>query len=95
MYDLDDEAPKAFEKLVAEFDELSKSEKVMNIDTKGVVYDWKRHGGAAFAVKSDSARFGYGTPKRIQTNLSIPFIEGGLNTVYFFLISYSYAKKSL
>lgn len=84
MYDLEDEAIKVFEKFVMEFDELSKSQKVMNIDTKGVVYDWKRHGGAAFEVKSGAARFAYGTPKRLRTNVSVPFIEGGLNTLYFF-----------
>ncbi len=70
MYDLEDDAIKAFEKFVAEFDELSKSLKVMNIDTKGIVYDWKRHGGAAFEVKSGPAYFGYGTPKRIERNRS-------------------------
>ena len=84
MYDLDDTATKVFEKFATEFDELSRSQKVMNIDTKGVVYDWKRHAGAAFEVKSGPARFGYGTPKRIQTNVSVPFIGGGMNTVYFF-----------
>jgi hypothetical protein len=84
MYDLDDTATKVFEKFATEFDELSRSQKVMNIDTKGVVYDWKRHAGAAFEVKSGPARFGYGTPKRIQTNVSVPFIGGGINTVYFF-----------
>jgi hypothetical protein len=84
MYDLDDTATKVFEKFATEFDELSRSQKVMNIDTKGVVYDWKRHAGAAFEVKSGPARLGYGTPKRIQTNVSVPFIGGGMNTVYFF-----------
>lgn len=84
MYDLEDDAIKVFEKFVTEFDQLSKSQKVMNIDTRGVVYDWKRHGGAAFEVKSGPARFGYGAPKRIQTNICVPFIEGGLNSVHFF-----------
>jgi hypothetical protein len=56
----------------------------MNIDIQGVIYDWKRHGGAAYEVKSGSAHFGYGTPKRIKTNVSVPYIAGGLNTVYFF-----------
>jgi hypothetical protein len=84
MYDLDDAAVRVLEEFTSEFDELAKAQKVMNIDTKGAIYDWKRHGGAAFEVKSEAARFGYGTPKRIQTNVSIPYISGGLNTVYFF-----------
>jgi hypothetical protein len=78
MYDLDDAAIKVFEKFTTEFDDLSQSQKAINIDTKGVVYDWKRHAGAAFEVKSGPAQFGYGMPRRIQTNVSIPFIRGGL-----------------
>jgi hypothetical protein len=84
MYDLEDAALKVFEKFTTEFDDLSRSQNVINIDTKGVIYDWKRHAGAAFEVKSGPAQFGYGTPRRIQTNVSIPFISGGMNTVYFF-----------
>jgi hypothetical protein len=84
MYDLDDTAVKVFEKFTVDFDELSASRKAMNIDTRGIIYDWKRHGGAAFEVKAGPARFGYGAPKRIKTNISVPFIAGGLNTVYFF-----------
>jgi hypothetical protein len=84
MYDLDDAVVGVFERFTAEFDQLSQARKVMNIDTKGIIYDWKRHGGAAFEVNSGPARLGYGTPKRIQTNVSVPYIAGGLNTVYFF-----------
>lgn len=84
MYDLNDAVIKVFEKFAEEFDDLSRSQKVMNIDTKGVIYDWKRHAGAAYEVKSHPARFGYGMPKRIQTNVSVPFITGGINTLYFF-----------
>jgi len=76
LYDLDDAVIKVFEKLAAEFDDLSQTQKVMNIETKGVVYDWKRHAGAAFEVKSNSAHFVYGTPIRIRTNISVPFISG-------------------
>jgi hypothetical protein len=84
MYDLDDAALRVFEKFTTEFDDLSRSQKVINIDTKGIIYDWKRHAGAAFEINSGPAKFGYGTPRRIQTNVSIPFISGGINTVYFF-----------
>jgi len=84
MYDLDDIAVQVFEKFTEDFDELSSCRKAMNIDTQGVIYDWKRHGGAAYEVKSGPAHFGYGTPKRIKTNVSVPYIAGGLNTVYFF-----------
>jgi len=84
MYDLDDAAVKAFEKFTQDFDDLSVCQKVMNIDTRGVVYDWKRHAGAAFEVKAGPGQFGYGAPKRILTNVSVPYIAGGLNTVYFF-----------
>ena len=84
MYDLEDVAVKVFQKFTEDFDELASCRKAMNIDTEGIIYDWKRHGGAAYEVKSGPAHFGYGTPKRIKTNVSVPFISGGLNTVYFF-----------
>jgi hypothetical protein len=84
MYDLDDDAVKLFEQFTKEFDSLATALKAMNIQTQGKVYDWKRHAGAHFEVKTSPASFGYGTPSLIQTNVSIPHLSGGRNDIYFF-----------
>jgi hypothetical protein len=84
MYDLDDDAIKLFEAFTREFDDLANTLKAMNIETKGTIYDWKRHAGAHFEVKASVASFSYGMPRLIKTNVSIPHISGGRNAIYFF-----------
>jgi hypothetical protein len=84
MYDLNDDALKIFEFFVREFEMLAFTKKALNIEAEGRVHDWKRRAGAHSEVKSSPAQFGFGTPKRIETNISVPYISGGMNTVYFF-----------
>jgi hypothetical protein len=84
MYDMEDAALKIFEFFVREFEQLASAQKKLNIEAVGHVYDWKRHAGAGSEVKATPATYGFGVPRRIQTNISVPFISGGMNTVYFF-----------
>jgi hypothetical protein len=84
MYDLTDDALKIFEFFVREFEILASAKKALNIEAEGRVHDWKRHADASSEVKSAPVQFGFSTPKRIETNISVPYISGGMNTVYFF-----------
>jgi hypothetical protein len=84
MYDLKDDALKIFEFFVREFESLASAKKALNVQAQGRVYDWKRHAGAHSEIKATPARFGFGTPRRVATNVSVPYIAGGMNTVYFF-----------
>src|SRR5262249_12980163 len=83
-YGLGQPLARVFERFSSEFDELSKTRKAMNIEMKGAVYDWKRHSGAAFEVLPVPAQFGRGAPKRIATNIAVPYIGGGSSSLYFF-----------
>jgi len=84
MYDLDADFSNAFEHLAKSIEQLAQSSAIWNIDTLGPQPDWKRHAGTHGTVTRASVKIGYDTPRVIHTNLSIPAIVGGRQSLYFF-----------
>jgi hypothetical protein len=84
LYDLDDAALVAFERLTGVLDCLRSAAAIWNIDTRGAAYDWKRNAGATHLLERQRARIDYTTPKVIKTNVSVPALIGGKQRLYFF-----------
>ncbi|MGE3781964.1 MAG: DUF4236 domain-containing protein, partial [Alphaproteobacteria bacterium] len=84
MYDLDDGIVKLLELFSQQFDEIASAKKIWNIDAAGRTTDWKRNAGASHLITRKPARFGYGVPSVIKTNIDPPCIIGGRQNVYFF-----------
>lgn len=83
MYDLEDTTALAFSSFCAAFEKLADSSKIWSLDTVGEIRDWKRNFGAREQVKRTPASFAYSTPRVLKTNIDIPAILGGKNSIYF------------
>ena len=84
MYDLEDGAIGPFKNFIEEFDKLSTSENIWNVDTAGRTSDWKRNAGASHLVTRKSARLIYSVPRVLKTNIAVPAIIGGRQNIHFF-----------
>jgi hypothetical protein len=84
MYDLDAESANKFESFTRAFDRLAETAKVWNIQTTARQADWKRHAGATTSVTRSTVSFRYTPPAVIQTNIAVPAIVGGRQSLYFF-----------
>ncbi len=84
MYELDSESSDLFNTFTRSFDLLMQSTKVWNIQAQGHQSDWKRHAGAITTLNRTRASLSYGTPRVIKTNVSVPAVTGGRQSLYFF-----------
>jgi hypothetical protein len=84
MYDLNDDVISSLNKFAQEFDKIASARAVWNVDTAGRTYDWKRNAGASHLITRKRATFGYNVPSVIKTNMELPSIVGGRQSVYFF-----------
>ena len=83
MYELDPEVESAFESLHAAFDRLCDSARVWHIGARGNVLDTKYHAGASSLVRRDSISPRVGNPPFVKTNLLVPLIHVGRQTLAF------------
>lgn len=84
MYDLDDAATVRYQKLHDAFDALMQAGRVGHIGAQGGVTDRKRHAGAGSIVRRQVIRSHKSAPRRIRTNIEVPAIPVGKQTLYFF-----------
>ena len=83
MYDLDAESCDLFDTFTRSFDLLMQSTRIWNIQAQGPESDWKRHAGATSTVNRTRASLGYKAPNIIKTNVSVPAVTGGRQSLYF------------
>jgi hypothetical protein len=83
MYELDDESIARFKHFVDQFDALS-ADRIWNIDASGDISDWKRNAGAQRLIKRSDATLAHRLPNLVKTNVAVPAIIGGRQSVYFF-----------
>ena len=81
-YDLDDDSIFRFKHFVEQFDALS-AERIWNIDASGDTDDWKHNAGASRLLKRTDATLTHDLPSIIKTNISVPAILSGRQSVYF------------
>ena len=84
MYDLDDVATARYQKLHDAFDALMQAGRVGHIGAQGGVTDRKRHAGAGALVRRQVVRPNKRAPRRIKTNIEVPAIPVGRQTLHFF-----------
>jgi len=84
MYDLDDDATGRYQELHNAFDPLMQAGRVGHIGAQGGVKDRKRHAGAGSLVRRQVIRPSKRSPRRIRTNIEVPALPVGKQTLHFF-----------
>jgi len=83
MYDLDDHALATFKAFSDEFERVGSASRVWNVETAQRTADLKRNAGASQLISRQSTAFTQGVPSVVKTNVSIPAIVGGRQSLYF------------
>ncbi|MCG5509683.1 DUF4236 domain-containing protein [Ectothiorhodospira lacustris] len=84
FFDLEPEIESLYQKLHHSFEQLSSSSSKWHIEAEGAIKDRKRNAGATNVIKRTSISLGIGNPPYVKTNVSIPSIPVGRQTLYFF-----------
>jgi len=83
-FDLDDGATKEYESLVTALETLGSAQRLWHVAAEADVYDQKRNAGASTVVNRSDTRPGLGLPPFVKSNLDIPALSVGRQTLYFF-----------
>lgn len=83
LYDLDDYTQKEYSEFYDTFENLNKSKRKWHIEAKANVTDAKYHAGAGELVQRKKIEFQMDSPKDIKTNVPVPSIPVGKQTLYF------------
>ena len=84
FFELEPEIEALYQKLHDSFGQLSSSSSKWHVEAEGAVKDRKRNAGATSVIKRTSISLGTGNPPYVKTNVSVPFIPVGKQTLYFF-----------
>jgi hypothetical protein len=84
LYDFDEEAEKIFEVMQQSFEEMKSSKKTWHIEAEGKVTNGKYHAGASSLVKRKAAPLIQSSPPYVKTNIKVPSICAGKQTLFFF-----------
>jgi hypothetical protein len=84
FYDLEPDAEQRYQQLHDGFDELRRCGGAWHVEAQGDVTDPKRHAGASSLVRRKAVRLSKGAPPYVKTNIEIPAIPVGRQTLYLF-----------
>ncbi|UFH60475.1 DUF4236 domain-containing protein [Sulfurovum mangrovi] len=84
FYELEPDIESLFQKLHDAFNKISSSSRKWHIEAEGGVKDRKRNAGATSVIKRTSISLERGNPPYVKTNIAIPSIPVGNQTLYFF-----------
>ena len=84
LYEFEPEIESLYKKLHEVFKQLSSSSRIWHIEAEGIVRDHKRNAGATSVIKRTAISLGTGNPPNVKTNISVPYIPVGKQTLYFF-----------
>jgi len=84
LYELEPSVEQSYQVIHDIFDEISRCGAVWHISAEGNVRDKKYHAGASTLVQRKAISLGKGQPPYVKTNLSIPTLPVGKQTLYFF-----------
>ncbi len=82
MYDLEGPSLDSYQRLFAAVNELAQCGAAWHLTAQGDVYDPKYHAGAGHLVNRRRLAVGYQDPPYVKTNLSVPFLPIGENSLY-------------
>ena len=86
MYDLEPDAPKAYENMTLAFDRLAACQGLWHIDAGGAVNDlttWKRNAGASHVLDKRPTLMTYSLPSILKSNVIPPSMAVGKETLFF------------
>jgi hypothetical protein len=83
-YDVSGPVQGAFAALAAAVDDVGRSALVRRVDAHGATHDWKRNAGAGALVDSTDVRLASGLPPRVTSNITVPVLPAGRQTLYLF-----------
>ena len=86
VYDIDPSIGEKIRSFYDTFDELMRAEKAWHVAAAGEVGEKQRkyHAGADHVVERSPIRIRYAVPKYIKTNVKVPCVPVGRQTLYFF-----------
>lgn len=84
LYDLEPDLERVFKNLHDAFDEVRSCGGKWHVDARGDVDDRKYQAGASEVIRRNSIAIAEKTPPYIKTNISIPSIPVGTQTLYLF-----------
>lgn len=84
VYDVDEDTEQDIQRLYNAFGELVNCNSAWHISSQAAVRDRKYQAGANQIVKRTAIRVQYSTPKYLKTNVKVPSIPVGTQTIYFF-----------
>jgi len=84
FFDLEPEIESLYQKLHDAFELISSCSSKWHVEAEGTVKDRKRNAGASSVIKRTSISLGKKSPSHVKTNVSVPTIPVGKQTLYFF-----------
>lgn len=84
FFELEPEIESVYQKLHDAFGQISSCSSKWHVEAEGAVKDRKRNAGATSVIKRTSISLGIGHPPYVKTNISVPSIPVGKQTLYFF-----------
>lgn len=84
FFELEPEIETLYQKLHDAFKQISTCSSKWHVEAEGAVKDRKRNAGATSVIKRTSISLGKGNPPYVKTNIAIPYIPVGKQTLYFF-----------
>jgi hypothetical protein len=84
FFDLESEIESIYQQLHDVFEIISSCASRWHVEAEGAVKDRKRNAGATSVIKRTSISISKGNPPYVKTNVSVPFIPVGKQTMYFF-----------
>jgi hypothetical protein len=84
FYELEPEAERAYQQLHDAFGDLVSCHSIWHVEAAGLTGDWKRSGGATTTVRRNRIGISRSAPPNLRTNIAVPTIPAGRETLYFF-----------
>jgi Protein of unknown function (DUF4236) len=84
FFEMEPEIESLYQKLHDAFDQISSCSSKWHIEAEGKVTDRKRNAGATSIIKRTSISLKKGSPPYVKTNITVPSIPVGKQTLYFF-----------
>lgn len=84
FYDLEPLYEGVYDNLHSAFEEMKKTRKAWHVEAQADVTDRKRHAGATQLIKKTAISFGTDNPPYVKTNVTVPSIPVGKQTLFLF-----------
>jgi hypothetical protein len=87
FYEMEPQFEEAYQQLHSTFDQMRTCHRTWHVEARGDVhslYEWKTSGGASSIIRRKSVVFRQGAPPYFKTNVVVPVVPAGRQTIYFF-----------